>query len=173
MSIFDFTDWRTEEIAYFDRGPINGEATDGKRTVRGNIYGGEMARGIDVFRLKPSGSCRKTKSMRPRNPPAGIQLQNQPKLTAADPAVARPVINRPFEEHLGRGVRAINEDSKVDALRTGKEGNAGRVDQPEAVAAQETDGKSNPVSTPKACGAHATSAAPPLRWALRPYRPRL
>jgi hypothetical protein len=60
LSVFDFTDSaNAKEIAYFDRGPINGEAmlSGGYWSTywyNGNIYGSEMARGIDVFRLKPS-----------------------------------------------------------------------------------------------------------------------
>ena len=60
VSVFDFTDSaHPNEIAYFDRGPINGEAllSGGYWSTywyNGNIYGSEIARGIDVFRLKPS-----------------------------------------------------------------------------------------------------------------------
>jgi hypothetical protein len=60
LSVFDFTDSANpKEIAYFDRGPINGEAmlSGGYWSTywyNGNLYGAEMARGIDVFRLKPS-----------------------------------------------------------------------------------------------------------------------
>ncbi len=60
LSVFDFTDSaNAREIAYFDRGPINGEAmlSGGYWSTywyNGNLYGAEMARGIDVFRLKPS-----------------------------------------------------------------------------------------------------------------------
>jgi hypothetical protein len=60
VSIFDFTDSaHPVEIAYFDRGPI-----DPKQLILGGywstywyngaIYGSEISRGIDVFRLKPS-----------------------------------------------------------------------------------------------------------------------
>jgi len=60
VSVFDFTDSaHPKEIAYFDRGPINGEQmlSGGYWSsywYNGNIYGSEIARGIDVFRLKPS-----------------------------------------------------------------------------------------------------------------------
>jgi hypothetical protein len=60
ISVFDFTDSaHAKEIAYFDRGPINGEAMVSggywsSYWYNGNIYGSEIARGIDVFRLKPS-----------------------------------------------------------------------------------------------------------------------
>src|SRR5262249_32948792 len=60
VSIFDFTDIKhPHEIAYFDRGPIS----DTTSVVggywcaywyNGHIYASELARGIDVFDLKPS-----------------------------------------------------------------------------------------------------------------------
>jgi len=60
VSVFDFTDGaKPVEIAFFDRGPI-----DATRLIsggywsaywyNGQIYGSEIARGLDVFRLKPS-----------------------------------------------------------------------------------------------------------------------
>jgi hypothetical protein len=60
VSVMDFTDpAHPQEIAYFDRGPI-----DGKTLVLGGywsaywyngyIYGSEIARGLDVFELTPS-----------------------------------------------------------------------------------------------------------------------
>ncbi len=60
ISVVDFTDaTHPEEIAYFDRGPI-----DAKTLVLGGdwsaywyngyIYGSEIARGLDVFKLAPS-----------------------------------------------------------------------------------------------------------------------
>jgi hypothetical protein len=60
VSVFDFTDsTKPFEIAYFDRGPINPKdlITGGYWSAywyNGNIYGAEIARGIDVFRLLPS-----------------------------------------------------------------------------------------------------------------------
>ncbi|HEX7282762.1 MAG TPA: hypothetical protein VF239_11945, partial [Vicinamibacterales bacterium] len=60
VSVYDFTDSANpKEIAYFDRGPINSETmlSGGYWSTywyNGSIYGAEMARGIDVFRLKPS-----------------------------------------------------------------------------------------------------------------------
>jgi hypothetical protein len=60
LSVFDFTDSsKPVEIAFFDRGPL-----DAKRLItggywsaywyNGHIYGAEIARGLDVFRLKAS-----------------------------------------------------------------------------------------------------------------------
>ena len=60
VSVFDFTDSaHPVEIAYFDRGPIDAKTliTGGYWSAywyNGHIYGAEIARGIDVFRLKPS-----------------------------------------------------------------------------------------------------------------------
>jgi len=59
-SVFDFTDSANPvEIAYFDRGPVNPAAlvTGGHWSsywYNGLIYGSEIARGLDVFRLVPS-----------------------------------------------------------------------------------------------------------------------
>jgi hypothetical protein len=60
VSVFDFTDSsKPVEIAYFDRGPI-----DEKNLIlggywstywyNGRIYGSEISRGVDIFRLLPS-----------------------------------------------------------------------------------------------------------------------
>ncbi len=60
VSVFDFTDsTKPVEIAYFDRGPINAKelVTGGYWSsywYNGHIYGAEISRGIDVFRLLPS-----------------------------------------------------------------------------------------------------------------------
>jgi hypothetical protein len=60
VSVFDFTDAaHAQEIAYFDRGPL-----DAKTLILGGfwsaywyngaIYGSEISRGVDIFKLKPS-----------------------------------------------------------------------------------------------------------------------
>ncbi len=60
LSIMDFTDPANPfEIAYFDRGPLNADSlfTGGYWSTywyNGRIYGAEISRGIDVFRLVPS-----------------------------------------------------------------------------------------------------------------------
>jgi len=60
VSVFDFTDpAKPVEIAFFDRGPIDGTqlVTGGYWSAywyNGQIYGSEIARGIDVFTLKAS-----------------------------------------------------------------------------------------------------------------------
>jgi hypothetical protein len=60
VSVFDFTDsTKPVEIAFFDRGPLDAKQlmTGGHWSTywyNGHIYGTEIARGIDVFRLKAS-----------------------------------------------------------------------------------------------------------------------
>jgi hypothetical protein len=60
LSMFDFTDSaHATEIAFFDRGPIDAKQliTGGYWSTywyNGAIYASEIARGIDIFRLKPS-----------------------------------------------------------------------------------------------------------------------
>jgi hypothetical protein len=60
VSVFDFTDSaHPVEIAFFDRGPLDATRliTGGFWSAywyNGNIYGTEIARGLDVFKLTPS-----------------------------------------------------------------------------------------------------------------------
>jgi hypothetical protein len=60
VSVFDFTDSaQPVEIAFFDRGPIDAQnlMTGGFWSAywyNGYLYGSEIARGVDVFRLTPS-----------------------------------------------------------------------------------------------------------------------
>ena len=60
LSVFDFTDSaHPTEIAYFDRGPIDAARliTGGYWSTywfNGSIFGSEIARGMDVFKLLPS-----------------------------------------------------------------------------------------------------------------------
>ncbi len=60
LSVVDFTDAaHPHEIAYFDRGPVNGSrlVQGGQWSAYwydGHIYGSEIARGLDVLELRPS-----------------------------------------------------------------------------------------------------------------------
>jgi hypothetical protein len=60
VSVFDFTDSaHPVEIAFFDRGPLDAKTliTGGYWSTywyNGHIYGSEIARGLDVFKLLPS-----------------------------------------------------------------------------------------------------------------------
>ena len=88
ISVYDFTDSaHPVEIAYFDRGPLDAKnlITGGFWSAywyNGSIYGAEIARGIDVFKLTPS-------EFLSENELAAANLvrfeefnsQNQPKIT--------------------------------------------------------------------------------------------
>jgi hypothetical protein len=60
ISVFDFTDPRNPfEIAFFDRGPLSADTLmlGGHWSAywhNGHIYGSEIARGLDVLRLRPT-----------------------------------------------------------------------------------------------------------------------
>ncbi len=60
LSVFDFTDSANPvEIAFFDRGPVDAQdlISGGYWSAywyNGHVYGAEIARGLDVFRLTPS-----------------------------------------------------------------------------------------------------------------------
>jgi hypothetical protein len=148
LSVFDFTDSaKPKEIAYFDRGPINGEAMVSggywsSYWYNGNIYGSEMARGIDVFRLKPS------EFLSQNEIDAAMQFrlqefnsQNQPKVTWPNSsAVAKAYLdqlNRSNSIAADRSKAITDALAKVDGLRTGKEGNAkASLDALETLASQ-------------------------------------
>jgi hypothetical protein len=135
VSVFDFTDSaKPVEIAYFDRGPI-----DAKNLVSGGywssyyyngfIYGAEIARGIDIFRLLPSQYL----SQNELDAAALVRWnefnsQNQPKVSWP----ASTVVARAYLDQLRRGtaVSAARADAigaaiqKLDGVRAGDRGAA-------------------------------------------------
>jgi hypothetical protein len=148
VSVFDFTDAKNPvEIAYFDRGPL-----DAKNLIiggywsaywyNGSIYGSEIARGVDIFKLLP------TQYLTQNEIDAAIQVrstefnaQNQKRLTYP----ATTVVAKAYLDQLGRNnaisaerAKSVRDNlAKVDELRTGKEKNAAAVlDALTAVAAQ-------------------------------------
>ena len=128
VSVFDFTDSaHPVEIAFFDRGPI-----DAKQLVTGGfwstywyngfIFGSEIVRGIDIFRLKP------TEYLSQNEIDAASQVhldvfnaQEQPRITWSDSSV----VARAYIDQLTRSksivperVRAVTGAlDKADALR--------------------------------------------------------
>jgi hypothetical protein len=106
LSIVDFTDTAHPfELAYFDRGPLDAA----KRGMggywsaywyNGYIYGSEIARGVDVFKLLPS------KFITQHEIDAAnlvhfdeLNVQNQPKITWP----ANFVVARAYLDQLARG----------------------------------------------------------------------
>ncbi|HET8650425.1 MAG TPA: hypothetical protein VFL95_10305, partial [Gemmatimonadales bacterium] len=123
ISVFDFTDpAHPKEIAYFDRGPI-----DSTQLViggywagyyyNGYIYGSEIARGLDVFKLTPTADltqneidAAKLVKFQQLNP------QSQPKLVwpAAFP-VARAYLDQLKRDN---GLASARRNAVAQALRS-------------------------------------------------------
>ena len=121
VSVFDFTDSaHPKEIAYFDRGPI-----DAKQLViggywsaywyNGRIYGSEIARGLDVFRLLP------TEYMTQNEIDAAsavnldlLNVQEQPKISWPNvPAVALAYLDQLTRDNAIDGAKASEVRSAV------------------------------------------------------------
>ena len=124
VSVFDFTDSsKPIEIAYFDRGPVSSKQliTAGQWSTywyNGYIYGAEIARGLDIFRLKPSEQLSQNEIDAARlvvypqfNP------QQQPKVTWP----ASPVVAGAYLDQLVRG-NAI-EPARASAVRAALQSN--------------------------------------------------
>jgi hypothetical protein len=148
VSVFDFTDSAHPiEIAFFDRGPIDARqlVTGGYWSTywfNGFIYGSEIARGVDVFRLTPSEHMSQSEidaATMARVDEFNAQQQSQ--MTWPDnSAVARAYVDqltrsRGIPPERARAVRSALE--KVDGLRSGQEKSAaGILEQVDALARQ-------------------------------------
>jgi hypothetical protein len=148
LSVFDFTDSaRPVEIAFFDRGPIDAKTliTGGYWSAywyNGAIYGSEIARGVDVFRLKPSeyltqneidaAALVRTEELNTQEQTKVVWPASTVVALAYIDQLARTQAIRP---ERARAVKAALD--KADGLRTGKEKNAAAVrDQLDALATQ-------------------------------------
>jgi hypothetical protein len=138
VTVFDFTDSANPvEIAFFDRGPVDPKQliTAGYWSTywyNGNIYGAEIARGVDIFRLKPSEHLS-------QNEIAAAVLVQSDKFNAQQQArIAWPastVVARAYLDQLTRtkGILPSRADAARDTLRradwlqTGRERNAAMV----------------------------------------------
>ncbi|MGH7336063.1 MAG: hypothetical protein ACREI7_00675, partial [Myxococcota bacterium] len=152
VSVFDFTDSaKAVEIAFFDRGPI-----DAKQLIaggywsaywyNGHVYGAEIARGIDVFRLTPS------EHLTQNEIDAAVQVRSTEFNAQQQPRVEWPattVVARAYLDQLTRN-KAIPSDratavkaelDEADGVRTGQErGAAAVLDRLDVLAKQlETD----------------------------------
>jgi hypothetical protein len=118
VSMFDFSDAaKPVEIAFFDRGPLSATElmTGGFWSTywyNGHVYGTEIARGIDIFRLKPSEFLSQHEIDAARLAVRSeFNAQQQPTVTW--PAV--PVVARAYLDQLSRS-RGIAAD-RAAALR--------------------------------------------------------
>jgi hypothetical protein len=131
ISIFDFTDSANPvEIAFFDRGPLDATKlyTGGFWSAywyNGHIYGTEMARGVDIFRLTPGEHLTQNEidaAIAVRA--AGFNAQQQSKVVwPAHPAVARAYVDQLTRS---RGIQPARAEAvkqalaRVDKLRSGR-----------------------------------------------------
>jgi len=148
VSVFDFTDSANPvEIAFFDRGPIDAKQliTGGYWSAywyNGNIYGAEIARGIDVFRLTPSEHLSQNEIDAAMLVRANeFNAQQQPRVVwPASSVVARAYVDqltrsKAIQPERAGAVTAALE--RVDRLRSGREnGAAALLGQLDALATQ-------------------------------------
>ena len=122
VSVFDFTDSaKPVEIAYFDRGPIDPANLIlggfwSAYWYNGHIYGSEIARGLDVFRLTPSEYLSQDEIAAA----SAVHLdefnaQLQPRLTWP----ATPVVARAYLDQLTRNKAVTPETCHRDQGRIG------------------------------------------------------
>ena len=116
LSAFDFTDPANPvEIAYFDRGPVTSErlVSGGYWSTywyNGFIYGAEISRGFDVFRLVPSEHL----SQNEIDAAAQVQMtvfnaQHQPKIVwEPTVVVARAYLDQLMRSNAIRADRAVS-----------------------------------------------------------------
>jgi hypothetical protein len=132
LSVFDFTDAaRPVEIAFYDRGPIDAKQliTGGYWSTywyNGAIYGSEIARGIDVFRLKPSEYLSQNEidaAALVRSEELNTQMQTK-IVWPASSVVARAYVDqlvrsKGIQADRARAVRTALD--RADSVRTGQE----------------------------------------------------
>jgi hypothetical protein len=148
LSMFDFTDSAHPiEIGYFDRGPIDAKnlVTGGYWSTywfNGNIYGAEIARGIDVFRLVPSEYLSQNEidaAILVRS--TEFNAQQQPKVVwPATSVVAKAYLdqlNRSKSIDAERSKAIVAALDKLDRFRSSKDnGAAATLDQLTSLAGQ-------------------------------------
>ncbi len=112
ISVIDFTNSASPlEIAYFDRGPIDGKdlLTGGYWSAywyNGNIYGTEILRGLDTFTLKPSEHLSENELAAAALADQGRAFNPQQQFPVTWPA--EPVVALAYLDQLRR-VRALPE----------------------------------------------------------------
>ncbi len=124
LSVFDFTDpTNAIEIAYFDRGPVYSEemVSGGYWSTywyNGHIYGAEIARGFDVFRLTPSEHLTQNEI-----DAAGLiqmdefNAQLQPRIEwPTDVVVARAYLDQLMRSNAIRADRAVTVSTTLDRV---------------------------------------------------------
>ncbi len=131
VSIVDFTDAKHPfEVGYFDRGPVDPtkHAMGGQWSTywyNGYIYGSEIARGVDVFRLVPNKYLTQNEIDASNQVHFDVlNVQNQPKIVWPQ----NYVVARAYVDQLARGTSVSAEQlaaitgsmAKVEANRSDK-----------------------------------------------------
>ena len=129
ISVFDFTDSaKPVEIAYFDRGPVDAARliTAGHWSAywyNGAIYGTEIARGIDILRLKAGEQL----SQNEIDAANAVRLpvfnpQQQPRVTWPATAAVAACLSRPVDaqqgDRSGDGRRGQSGDRQIGCTRS-------------------------------------------------------
>jgi hypothetical protein len=138
VSVFDFTDsTKPVEIAFFDRGPVDEKhlITAGHWSAywyNGHIYGAEIARGIDVFRLTPSEHLSKNEieaatqvQIEAFNAQQQQRLIWPPTTVVALAYVDQLTRNKAIESQRVSAVKSALE--RADRIRSAKDKNAAAV----------------------------------------------
>ncbi len=159
ISVFDFTDSaHPVEIAFFDRGPVDKQQliTGGYWSAywyNGFIYGAEIARGMDVFRLRPSAHLSQNEIDSAIMVRMGeFNAQQQPRIVwPPAPAVSRAYLDQLTRSRGIRAERAAAVKAAVDRaerLRTSRDDGAiGVATQLDALATQlENDASTAPAA---------------------------
>ena len=133
VSVFDFTDSANPiEIAYFDRGPVNPQQllTGGYWSAywyNGHLYGSEIVRGIDIFRLVP------TEHLSQAEIDAAVQVRSTEFNVQSQPRIEYPlnfITARAYVDQLVRSKTFTTE--RANALRAAMDradrNNAARTD---------------------------------------------
>ncbi len=145
LSVFDFTDpAHPVEIAYFDRGPVASDrmVMGGYWSTywyRGYVYGSEIARGLDVFRLVPTDHLTAAEIAAAEGVPGGtVNPQHQTRIEwTASADVARAYLDQLVRAH----VLPITDAQTIgDALITPSADRAAMADGLEQIAAR-VDGR--------------------------------
>ena len=139
ISMVDFTDAAHPfEVAYFDRGPVDGtkRAMGGQWSTywyNGYIYGSEIARGVDVLRLVPN------KFMTQNEIDASNQVhfdelnvQNQPKIVWP----SNLIVARAYVDQLARGSSLSTKTMAALTSAVGKSGDNGTPGKFKGLAAE-------------------------------------
>ena len=155
LSVFDFTDPTNPlEIAYFDRGPVKADemVSGGYWSTywyNGHIYGAEISRGFDIFRLLPSehlsaNEIAAAEEVRMTE----FNAQHQPRVTwTPSTTVARAYLDQLMRNNAIRADRAVSVSGALDRVE-GARGNdlaAALAQLEEAAMALEVDSRASRV----------------------------